>query len=211
MSKHNIWGFIKELVETVVTVLVLVIIIRTFIGEPRWIPSASMRPTLKEGDRVFIEKISNFVSKPKRGDIVVFYPPFESLNKDAWSTFTRLSGLFNNDIAFIKRVIGEPGDIINIRTNASSGMAEVYINGKKLDEEYTGESKPISCKPDMYCGPMRVPANSYFMMGDNRSNSQDSRFWGFLPQNRIIGKASFIFWPLNRIKLLEEFGSPAKK
>jgi signal peptidase I len=204
MSKNKVWAFIKELFETVFTVLILVIVIRTFVGEPRWIPSASMRPTLMEGDRVFIEKISGFVSKPKRGDIVVFYPPFEQLNKDAWSVFTRLSGLFNNDTAFIKRIVGEPGDIINIKINSKTKKTEVFINGKKLKEPYTNEPEAIACKPDMYCGMMRVPDNSYFMMGDNRSNSQDSRFWGFLPKDRIIGKACFIFWPLNRIKILEK-------
>ena len=93
--RKKLWAFTKETVETIVIVLVLVILIRNFIGEPRWIPTASMRPTLIEGDRLIIEKVSNFVSKPKRGDILVFYPPFEKLNQSLWGKFTRYEGKSN--------------------------------------------------------------------------------------------------------------------
>jgi signal peptidase I len=114
-TSKKILGFLRETVELVVTVLILVIIIRNGLGEPRWIPSASMRPTLMEGDRLIIEKVSGFVSIPKRGDILVFYPPFEKLDKSLWSQFTRLVGYFNNDTAYIKRVVGLPGDTIEIK------------------------------------------------------------------------------------------------
>ena len=76
----------------------------------------------------------------------------------------------------------------------------VYINGKKEDEPYIlSKTDWIECRDDMYCGQLVVPDNSYFMMGDNRGNSQDSRFWGFLPKENIIGRAVFTFWPLNRM------------
>ncbi|MDD3150852.1 MAG: signal peptidase I, partial [Candidatus Gastranaerophilales bacterium] len=81
LIKKNIKPFIKETFETIVIVVVLVIGIRYFIGEPRWIPSASMRPTLLEGDRVFIEKVTKLYREPQRGDIIVFYPPFENLEQ----------------------------------------------------------------------------------------------------------------------------------
>ena len=101
---------IKETVETVVFVIVMVIIIRFFVGEIRWIPSGSMRPTLIEGDRIFVERFSRFYSTPRRGDIMVFYPPFEQLKNTPLRVFARLTGFFCKDIAYIKRVVGMPGD-----------------------------------------------------------------------------------------------------
>lgn len=199
-TSKKVKAFLKETIELVVTVLILVIIIRNGIGEPRWIPSASMRPTLIEGDRLIIEKVSGFVSTPKRGDILVFYPPFEKLDQSVWSQFTRLVGYFNDDTAYIKRVVGLPGDKIEIK----SGYG-VLVNGKFIKEPYIQPDSFMGCNKTggMYCGPMKVPANSYFMMGDNRDNSQDSRYWGFLPKDRVIGKAYFRFWPLDRIGLIK--------
>lgn len=189
-------AIIKEIIETIVITLVLVILIRNFIGEPRWIPSASMRPTLMEGDRIFIEKITGFFQPPQRGDIIVFYPPSETLKQDPWSKFTRLTGFFNNDIAYIKRVIGTPGDLYEFK-----GEDGVYINHKKINEPYINPEPMMGCRPNMYCD-LKIPAGYYFMMGDNRNNSNDSRYWGLLPKNRIIGKACFRFWPINRIGVL---------
>ncbi|OGI22050.1 MAG: signal peptidase I [Candidatus Melainabacteria bacterium RIFOXYA12_FULL_32_12] len=199
ISKYRkAWNFTREILETVIVVLVLVILIRNFLGEPRWIPTASMKPTLIEGDRLIIEKVSTRFSKPQRGDIIVFYPPFEKLDQSPWSKFTRLVGYFNSDTAYIKRIIGVPGDMINIKDGEG-----VYINGKPLNESYKREFSRIGCSPGMYCESVKVPKGNYFMMGDNRSNSQDSRFWGFLPEDRIIGKAYFRFWPINRVGLIE--------
>lgn len=197
-ASNKTWAVVKEIIETVVLVLFLVIVIRNFLGEPRWIPTASMRPTLIEGDRLIVEKVSRNFSKPVRGDIVVFYPPFETLNQSLWSKFTRLIGYFNSDVAYIKRIVGVPGDTIEIKDGIG-----VYINGKLLKEPYKIESGKVGCTDGMFCGPMVVPKGSYFMMGDNRGNSQDSRFWGFLPENRIVGKAFFRFWPINRVGLMD--------
>ena len=189
---------LREIVETIVFVIVAVILIRFFIGELRWIPSSSMYPTLIEGDRIFVEKLTKPFVKPKRGDVVVFYPPDEELKNDLWSVFSRLTGIFCKDIAYIKRIIGTPGDKLEIKKENDELI--VYINDKKEDEPYTLSTTDwINCRDDMYCGPFVVPDNSYFMMGDNRGNSQDSRFWGFLPEKNIIGHAAFIFWPIQRI------------
>ena len=108
---------IKETVETVVFVVVMVIIIRFFIGEIRWIPSGSMHPTLLEGDRIFVERYSRFYTTPKRGDIIVFYPPFEKLKNTPWKVFSRLTGFFCKDIAYIKRVVGMPGDKFELKAD----------------------------------------------------------------------------------------------
>ena len=200
IDKKKFIAGLKETVETVVFVVVMVIIIRFFIGEIRWIPSASMHPTLIEGDRIFVERFSRFYRAPERGDIIVFYPPSEDIKTDILSIFSRLTGFFCKDIAYIKRVIGVPGDKLEIKEHVN-GDYEAYINDKPLNEPYImGADDYIPCSDGMFCGPMTVPEGQYFMMGDNRGNSQDSRFWGFLPKERVIGRAVFLFWPVTRIK-----------
>ena len=191
---------VKEWVETFVFVLVMVIIIRYFICEIRWIPSGSMKPTLVEGDRIVVERITHFTKKPERGDILVFYPPFVKLNKSPLGILARRTGIFCNDVAFIKRVVGLPGEKIEIKT-LKDGRNVVLINDKPLKEDYIlSDFDSIPCSDTMYCGPMVVPEGKYFMMGDNRGNSEDSRFWGFLPEYRIVGRAVCVFWPPKRIK-----------
>ncbi len=205
-TKDTIKSIAKETIETIVFVIVMVIIIRFFIGEIRWIPSASMHPTLMEGDRLFIERFSRFYKSPQRGDILVFYPPQEDLKNDFGSVFARLTGFFCKDVAYIKRVIGLPGDKISIKTTPE-GNSYVYINGKQLNEPYVEDITDVrySCtKETAYCEEAIVPPNSYFMMGDNRGNSQDSRYWGYLPKDRIIGRAVFIFWPITRAEYFKK-------
>ena len=201
----------KETVDTIVFVIIAVIIIRFFIAELRWIPSGSMKPTLVEGDRIVVEKLTkfpnilkehNFENTPRRGDIMIFYPPFVKLKTTPWSIFSRLTGFFCKDVAYIKRVIGLPGEKIEIK-QGNNGAYKVYINDTPLDEEYImSEYHYDKCKENMFCGPFIIPENNYFMMGDNRGSSLDSRFWGPLPKERFIGRAVFVFWPLNHIKTL---------
>ncbi len=190
---------VKETVDTIVFVVVMVIIIRFFVGEIRWIPSGSMRPTLLEGDRIFVERYSRFYKTPERGDIMVFYPPFVELKNTPWKLFSRLTGFFCKDIAYIKRVVGLPGEKLEIK-QLPNGMSYVYINDKKLEEPYVKSVYEFSiCSEAMHCGPFVIPEGHYFMMGDNRGNSQDSRYWGTLPQEKFIGKAIYRFWPFNRM------------
>ena len=200
--EEKIKPILKETVETIVFVVVMVIIIKFFIGEIRWIPSGSMKPTLVEGDRIFVERFSRFYSEPQRGDVIVFYPPFETLDSSALGIFRRLTGFWCKDIAYIKRVVGMPGDKVEIKPD-KNGAYTVFINDSALKENYImSEYDYLPCSKDMYCGPFVVPENEYFMLGDNRGNSQDSRFWGFLPKERVIGKAVLLFWPFTRIKNL---------
>lgn len=212
IEKEQFKAFLKETVDTIVFVVIAVIIIRFFIAELRWIPSGSMRPTLIEGDRIVVEKLTKFPNiiknhkfenEPKRGDVMIFYPPFVELKTSPVAVFNRLTGFFCKDIAYIKRVIGLPGEKFEIK-KSSTGAYHVYINDKRLDEEYImSEYEYHACKKDMYCGPFIIPEDNYFMMGDNRGNSQDSRFWGTLHKNRFIGRAVFTFWPLNRINIIQ--------
>lgn len=198
LIKEKSIAILKEIIETAVFVIIMVIIIRFFIGEIRWIPSASMRPTLIEKDRIFVERLSRFFSAPQRGDIIVFYPPETEIKTDALSIFTRLVGLGCKDIAYIKRVVGVPGDEFEIK-ELVNGEHKVYINNIQIDEPYIMSSDDYPfCSANMQCGPITIPEGHYFMMGDNRGNSQDSRYWGLLPKERVIGKALFRFWPIPR-------------
>ncbi len=195
----------KEIISTIVFVLLCVIAIRYFIGELRWIPSGSMRPTILEKDRVFVEKLKYPKKEIKRGDILVFYPPEIELSNSPFAILSRLSGIFCKDIAFIKRVVGLPNEKLEIKFDQNNNEYRVYINDKALVEPYIiSRSNWTPCVDKMYCGPFIVPKGHYFMMGDNRGNSQDSRFWGFLDQNRIIGRANFMFFPIQRINSLKD-------
>lgn len=156
--------------------LALAILIRLFVAEPRYIPSDSMDPTLQIGDRLVVEKVSYRLHAPQAGDIVVFYPPAQ---------FEQQFG-FIPDKAFIKRVIGTPGDRIQV----SNGT--LYRNGQPLTEPYIAEP------PAYEMNAVQVPNDSLFVMGDNRNNSNDSHVWGFLPQQNVIGRAIFRFFPFDR-------------
>ncbi len=170
------WKSIWENLQIIIVALVLAVVIRTFIAEPRYIPSDSMLPTLEQGDRLVVEKISYYLHPPQRGDIVVFEPP----------TQLQLQG-YEKEQAFIKRVIGKSGDTVAV----SNG--KVYVNDQPLTEAY------ILAVPNYNLPPMQVPDGALFVMGDNRNNSNDSHIWGFLPQQNVIGNAVFRFWPLERI------------
>jgi signal peptidase I len=195
---------LKEIVETVVFVIVAIIIIRFYLGEIRWIPSASMKPTLVEGDRVFVERFTRFFKTPSRGDIMVFYPPQEDLKANPIAVFSRLTGFFCKDIAYIKRVIALPNEKIEIKQNPD-GSTDILVNDKILDEPYIMDKYDYTiCTPDMNCGPLVLGENEYFMMGDNRGHSADSRYWGVLTKDRFIGKAKLLFWPVNHFHYFEK-------
>lgn len=152
---------------------ILAFVIRTFVAEARYIPSGTMTPTLQIDDRLIIDKLVYQFSSPKRGDIVVFSPT-ETLRQQ------------NFRDAFIKRIIGLPGDEVQVKDGS------VYINGQPLRENYISEA------PKYEFGPVVVPPDSYFVLGDNRNNSYDSHYWGFVPRQNIIGKATQRFYPFER-------------
>ncbi len=163
----------RENIQSIAVALVLTFTIQTFAAQAFYIPSGSMEPTLQINDRLMVEKLSYDFTKPERGQIVVFTPPKNSFN--------------TNDQPFIKRVIGLPGDTIEVKNG------KVLINSVALDEKYIAE-------PPAYDMPARiVPQDQYFVMGDNRNNSFDSHIWGFLPSKNVIGRAVFRFWPLDRL------------
>lgn len=216
MSKnHKPKSVILEWVESILIAFVLAMFIRTYFIQPFKIPSGSMRPTLVEGDHLFVDKLTygpillpeihapewlqgkvdihwpQFLAplskvrlpgfgKPQRGDVVVFIYP-EDRGKD-----------------FIKRLIGLPGDTLEIRDG------RVFINGQEIMDprihniyyynrgNYGAEG-----------GVVKIPEGKYFMMGDNSGSSHDSRYWGFVDEKDLIGRARLLFWPLDRVRFIK--------
>ncbi len=182
----------REWTESIIVALVLALIIRTFVVQAFKIPSGSMEDTLLIGDHLLVSKFVYgmqipFTDKriltfrhPRQGDVIVFEFP-EDRNK---SYFSRRD--------FIKRVVGVPGDVVEVREK------QVYVNGKKyeLPQEIHKEKDliPAEYGPRDFMKPVTVPAGSYFVMGDNRDRSYDSRFWGFVTDPEIKGKAFIKYW-----------------
>jgi signal peptidase I len=183
---------IREYFESIVIAVILALFIRTFVVQAFKIPTGSMEENLLIGDHLLVNK---FIFAPtatsverallpvasiKRGDVIVFKYP-EDPERD-----------------FIKRVIGLPGESVEVREK------KVYINGQALDEPYAHYLLPVSTPSEFHevtsfdvrerYGPVTVPTEQYFVMGDNRDNSQDSRYWGFLRRDYVKGKALVIYW-----------------
>lgn len=177
-KKRRSWA--RELIETAVLTIAIFLIVRTALQNFK-VEGDSMWPTLHNGEYILVNKVDYFIHSPHRGDIIVFNAtPADQPDKD-----------------FIKRVIGLPGESIAIHGGS------VWVNGKKLIEPYEAQ-KPTytwplggaSGCPSTYTkqGCM-VPSGDYFVLGDNRNNSEDSHLWGFLPKHYIIGKAWVSYWP----------------
>jgi signal peptidase I len=181
--------WVREGFVVVVIALAVALLLRTFVVQTFFIPSGSMEPTLQIGDRILVNKLSYHLHGVHRGDIVVFSrPPAENCG-----------GPEVNDL--VKRVIGLPGDTISL----SGGYVD--IDGKRLAETWlprsalgTTSQGPVGDASNL-ASPYRVPSDTYFVMGDNRVNSCDSRYWGTIPRGLIVGKVEVRVWPLNSISL----------
>ena len=170
------WRTVLEWVGVALTALLIATLLRTFVVQTFWIPTGSMIPTLQENDRVVVNKLSYKLHGVHRKDIVVFTTP---------------PGVPKDYKDLIKRVIGLPGDTVE-------GLnGKVFVNGKALDEGYLPPGTFTS-----QFGPRRIPADSYWVMGDNRGNSTDSRVFGPIPRRSIVGRAALRIWPLRRFGLL---------
>lgn len=182
----------KDFFETVVTAVILALIIRTFVVQPFKIPTGSMEPTLIPGDRILVlryayglripftyKRIAKFHA-PETGDIVVFNYPEEPMRD------------------FIKRCVGKPGDSIELRNG------QIYLNTGPLKTDpfnriYYYNRGPYGREGEVLC----VPQDNYFVLGDNSASSKDSRYWGYVNDKYLIGKALLIYWPPNRIRILK--------
>jgi signal peptidase I len=173
-SKKGGGGVLEFLVILLVSFVLVFGFVRPFVVEAFWIPSASMVPTLKYGDRVLVNKFIYRFTEPERGDVVVF----KSVQGD--------------DQDLIKRVVGVPGDEISVRGG------RLLVNGEPQREPYVNEKYPDRS----FYARTTVPKDHVFAMGDNRANSQDSRVFGPVPKENIEGEAFLLFWPPDRIGLL---------
>ena len=178
-SRVSAWRNAVEWVVIIAAALLVALVIKTFLFQAFYIPSESMEPALKPGDRVLVNKLSYHFHAIHRGDIVVFKrPPSEASDPTI------------KDL--IKRVIGLPGETIEARNG------KVYINGRLLNEPYlNADSGTTTSLPARV-----VPPDTYFVLGDNRINSKDSRFIGPIPKSLIVGRAFVRVWPLSSIGLM---------
>jgi signal peptidase I len=182
-------SIVREYAEAIAIAVLLALVIRSLVVQAFTIPSGSMMDTLLVGDYILVNKFlygpelplvdwrMPAIRDPRRGDIIVFrYPQDEKRD-------------------FIKRIVATPGERVQIRGH------QVFVNGQPLQESYTKfADSPAARGVEAYCGyaygcdPTTVPPDSYFVMGDNRDNSQDSRYWGFVKRDKIKGKAFLIYW-----------------
>jgi signal peptidase I len=163
------WLF--DWLETIVVAFVMALVIRAFFFQVFWIPSSSMEPTLDIKDRIIVNKVSYYFREPRRQEVIVFRQ-------------VAPEGAPKRDL--IKRLIGLPGETLEIKDGV------IYINGNPLEEKH-----PMNQDYANF-GPLVVPPDAYFVMGDNRPASADSRYWGFLPKENVIGPAFLCIWPFSR-------------
>ena len=187
VTQRPAFGCLLEIVETLVLTLVIFLVIQNFVAQPYKVQQQSMERTLEPDQYVLVDKLTPRFDAYKRGDIVVFTPPPEWEQQDG--------------TPFIKRVIGVAGDTIEIRDDG-----RVYVNGVVLDEPYVyaddegGEPQATTAAPDF--SEWTVPADEVFLMGDHRSNSADSRAFGPVAVEQLVGRAWLRYWPLDTFGIL---------
>jgi len=196
-------GLLSVLASPSVLVLAGFITLRTLVVEARYIPSGSMLPALQLQDRLLVDKLSYRFRMPERGEIVVFHSPYRFApighgvsdpfrGQCVLTALPWLARIFQHPKcdAYIKRVVALPGERVEV-----DPLGQVWINGEPLPEPYVDHT----CDDlERLCQPLstQVPADHVLVLGDNRPNSQDGRFWGFLPTDQVIGRAWLRFWPL---------------
>ena len=188
---------LTETISIVIVAVALALGIQAFLVKPFRIPSESMVPTLAVGQRVLVDRVGGRFSEPDRGDVVVFHPP-EGADEGSCGDLGVPADQAcpeptnrSSDTNFIKRVVGTPGD----RLKVIDGRG--YVNGERQSERFVRPDAtcPICDLPEE----ITIPADHFFMMGDNRGASADSREWGPVPEDWIVGKAFFTYWPIDRI------------
>jgi signal peptidase I len=185
-------SMLREYFESIVIAVILALFIRTFVVQAFKIPTGSMEENLLIGDHLLVNK---FIFGPAVSSVERTLLPLTTVKRDDVVVFKYPE---EPDRDFIKRVIGLPGETVEVREK------KVYINGKPLDEPFVHFLQPTATPSELHeitsfdvrerYGPVTVPPNQYFVMGDNRDNSQDSRYWGFLPSDYIKGRALIIYW-----------------
>lgn len=195
---------VGEFIGIIVVAVAVVLGIQAFILKPYKIPSSSMEPTLKIGQHIVVDRIGMRFSSPHVGQIMVFHPPANDdscedpkqggIDGGSSAQACDVAQQTRSSATFVKRVVGLPGDRLQIVDG------HVIRDGKREPDAYT-----IACQGQSYCDypkTILVPKGDYYMMGDNRSDSEDSRFWGPVPRSWLIGPAFLTYWPPSRIGFL---------
>ena len=204
-------SFLAELPVLVLVAFVLALLLKTFLIQAFYIPSESMVPTLAIGDRVLVNKVVYEAREPRRGEVVVFREDGDLLGPDTRSVGERTLDFLTSGLGgppserdFIKRIIGLPGETIEVRAGV------VHIDGQRLPESLAGEGGYLAEADVADFGPLQVPEDQYFMMGDNRRQSADSRSaMGTIDREDLIGRAFVVIWPLGRADTLPILAVPA--
>jgi len=194
-------GALVELVVIVALAVGLALLIQAFLVKPYQIPSESMEPTLDVGQRVLVDRVGYHFGDPDIGDIVVFHPPQGAVSGDQCPVPhpgkpCPQPDSQEADTNFIKRIVAGPGDRLSIKNG------HPVVNGVMAKEDFINPCHDGNHPPCTYRKAITIPPNEYFMMGDNRDRSDDSRFWGPVPRDWIIGKAFFTYWPPGRVGIL---------
>jgi signal peptidase I len=204
-SRKSVAGSVAELLLIVLVALGLALLVQAFLVKPYRIPSASMEPTLDINQRILVDRLRITTGSPKIGEIMVFHPPrnyqvcadADQGNDVAGQPDAQACDVAQRkqaSVTFVKRVVGLPGDRLSIRNG------RVFRNGVPEPDGFT-----IRCNGDPACNfprPIVVPKGDYYMMGDNRPDSDDSRFWGPVPRSWLIGQVFFTYWPPDRVGTL---------
>ncbi len=177
---RRVGTFLLDLIETVVIALAIFVIAYLFLFQPHQVRGNSMYPNFHDKDYLLTDKISYRLGQPKRGDVIIFMAPK------------------NEEYDYIKRIIGIPGDKIEITQDY-----KIKLNNQILNESYLPSGTQTFGGNFLEVGKtITVPSDEYFVLGDNRNHSSDSRDWGFVPRKNIIGKAWFRYWPLSQMGLV---------
>jgi signal peptidase I len=222
-KRNSALRFLKELPVLIALALGIALLIKAFLVQAFYIPSASMEPTLTRGDRVLVNKLSYRFGEPERGDVIVFRDPYpdpcegddaednaicnQSIPRRALNWFAEVFGLPTGDTRdFIKRIVGLPGETIAIRDGEvyvcdNPGCVPVDKNGKAkdgrlIDFPHTSDEGPQ--KDDADAPAFVVPSDEFYVLGDNRANSSDSRTFRGIPKDDVVGKAFVLIWPPTR-------------
>ena len=175
-SRQHFWAEARLLLRDLVFALLVIALVLVFVVQPVKVEGTSMLPRLHDGERIFVNKLVYYdIPELERGDIVVFWFPDDPTK------------------SYIKRVIGLPGENVHVRDG------RVFVNGRELQEPYLDPGRNVTRGTEQ---PVLVKQHYFFVMGDNRDNSSDSRMWGLVPEKYIYGKALFRYWPLSEASVI---------
>ena len=178
---NSFWSYIVDFIETIVVALAIFVVVYLFLLQPHQVKGASMKPNFTDGEYILTDKISYRFSKPQRGDVIIFQAPTDP------------------EVDFIKRIIGLPGEKVKISDGKIIIYNSEHKDGFTLNEPYDTKGPTSGGKEVPQNTVVTVDKDKYFVLGDNRVESFDSRSWGMLPKESITGKAWLRYWPLNKL------------